>query len=254
MQRSAFVTQATATGVHPLIKKLESIFPLRGDEGAALEKLPMQVVELRADQDIVREGDRPTRSCLLLEGFACTYKATRDGKRQIMAFHLPGDLPDLQSLHLKTLDNSVGTITPCRVGLIQHDALRELCERHHRIASALWRMTLIDAAVFREWILSIGRRNAFRRIGHLLCELVTRMQAVGLAQGDTCELPMTQEELGDALGISTVHVNRTLQDMRHSGLITLRGGTLTVLDWDGLREASEFAPDYLHLMETKKVN
>ncbi len=230
-----------------LIRKLESIFRLSDDEKAALANLPMQEMDLRADQDIVREGDRPTRSCALLEGFAATYKVTAEGKRQITAFHIPGDIPDLQSLHLEVLDNSLSTLTPCRVGFIQHEALHDVCERHPRIARALWRETLIDAAIFREWTLNVGRREGYSRISHLLCELMTRMKAVGLAQDHTCEIPMTQSEFADATGLSTVHVNRVLQDLRRDGLIVLKGSTLTVPDWDRLRAAGEFDPTYLHL-------
>ncbi len=234
---------------HALVHKLESIttFALSEDEKAALAALPTQVTDLGADQDITREGDRPSRCGVLLEGFACTYKETRDGKRQIMALHIPGDIPDLQSLHLGTLDNSIGTITPCKVGFVQHAALRELCHGYPRIADAFWRVTLIDAAVFREWMLSNGRREAHDRMAHLLCELVTRLRAVGLAQDYACELPVTQVELGDATSLSPVHVNRTLQELRGAGLITLQGGKLRVNDWEGLKEAAGFDPAYLHL-------
>ena len=232
---------------YTLVRKLESIFTLTEDERDALVSLPMQVADLKADQDVVREGDRPTRSFALLEGFACTYKIVGDGKRQIMAFHISGDIPDLQSLHLRVLDNSVGTITPCKVGFIRHEALHDLCGRYPRIAGALWRQTLIDAAVFREWMASIGQREAYSRIAHLLCEMVVRMRSVGLTQDHTCDVPITQGEFADALGISTVHVNRVLQELRGDGLIKLAGGTLTVLDWDGLKKAGDFDPTYLHL-------
>jgi CRP-like cAMP-binding protein len=231
----------------PLIRRLESIFVLSDDERAALENLPMHVQDLRADQDIVREGDRPSRSCLLLDGYAATYKMTGDGKRQIMAFHIPGDIPDLQSLHLRVLDNSLGTLTQCRVGFIQHEALRDLCRRYPRLNDALWRQTLIDAAIFREWVTNIGRRDAYNRIAHLFCEWVVRLRTVGLVRDHTCELPMTQSELGDAMGISTVHVNRVLQELRGNGLISLRGSTLRVLDWEQLKQVGDFDPTYLHL-------
>jgi CRP-like cAMP-binding protein len=237
----------SVTPNHPLIRRLESIFSLSDDERTAILNLPMQVMSLRRDQDIVREGDRPTRSCLLLEGFACTYKVTAEGKRQIMAFHISGDIPDLQSLHLRTLDASLGTITSCKVAFIQHESLHQLCQSHPRIASALWRETLIVAAVFREWVANIGRRQAYARMAHLLCEILVRLRAVGLAQDHTCDLPMTQSQFSDALGISTVHVNRVLQELRGVKLITLRGSILKVLDWEGLKQAGEFDPTYLHL-------
>ena len=241
------MTSASNLDATLLVRKLESIFTLSDEDRAALTNLPMQIADIRADQDLVREGDRPTRSCLLLEGFTCNYTITGEGKRQIMAFHVPGDIPDIQSLHLKVLDNSLGTLTPCKVGFIRHEALHELCDRYPRIASAFWRETLIDAAIYREWMTSIGRREAYARIAHLFCEMALRLKAVGLTQDHTCELPITQAELGDALGLSTVHVNRTLQELRGAGLIRLTGSVLHVLDWKGLKEAGDFDPTYLHL-------
>jgi CRP-like cAMP-binding protein len=242
---------ASNSNAHRLIRKLESIFTLSDEEMMVLVNLPMQVTDIRADQDIVREGDRPTRSCLLMEGFTCISKVTGQGKRQIMGFQLAGDIPDLQSLHLEVLDTTLSTMTPCKVGFIQHETLHDLCARYPRIAAALWRETLIDASIFREWIANIGQRQAHSRIAHILCELVVRMRAVGLARDHTCDLPITQGEFGDATGMSTVHVNRVLQELRGAGLITLNGKTLTVLDWEGLQEAGDFDPTYLHLKQVR---
>jgi CRP-like cAMP-binding protein len=202
---------------NPMIRKIESIFTLTDDERQALGQLPMQVVAIKADQDVVREGDRPSRSCLILSGFACTYKVTGEGKRQIVSFNLPGDVPDLQNLHLKVLDNSVSTISPCSVGFIPHEALRDLCHRYPRIASAFWRETLIDAAIFREWVLNLGRREAYTRMAHVLCELLVRLRAVGLTKDYSCDLPITQAEFADALGVTNVHVNRVVQHLRADG-------------------------------------
>jgi CRP-like cAMP-binding protein len=232
---------------NPMIRKLESIFTLTDDERRALENLPMQVVAIKADQDIVREGDRPSRSCLILSGFACTYKVTAGGKRQIVSFNLPGDIPDLQSLHLTVLDNSISTISPCRVGFIPHETLRDLCNRYPRLASAFWRETLIDAAIFREWVLNVGQREAYNRMAHVLCELLTRLRAVDLVEDHTCDLPITQGEFADALGVTNVHVNRVLQQMRADELIELKGEQLKILDWDKLKQVGEFDPTYLHL-------
>ena len=173
------------------------------------------------------EGDRPSRSCLLLSGFACVYKVTGDGKRQIAGFSIPGDIPDLQSLHLEVLDNSLGTLTPCRVGFITHDALRDICGRCPRITAAFWRGTLIDAATFREWVMNVGRREAYNRMAHVFCELLVRLRAVGLAADHACDLPITQAEFADAIGVSAVHVNRVLQEMRAAGLIKTKGTQVT---------------------------
>jgi CRP-like cAMP-binding protein len=232
-----------------MIRKLDSIFPLSEEEKQALQALPVQVTVFKADQDIVRIGDRPTQCCLLLEGYTCVYKLTSEGKRQIMAVHVPGDIPDLQSLHLKVLDNSIATICPCTIGFIQHEDLRRVCERYPRITAALWRETLVDASVFREWLLNIGRREAYTRMAHLLCEFLVRLKAVRLAEDDTFNLPITQVELADAIGTSTVHVNRVLQALRAEGLIETKGTQVTIPDWEKLKEAGEFDPLYLHLVE-----
>lgn len=235
---------------HRLIRKLEAIVDLSDIERKALLGLPMTIKGLGPDEDFVRDGDRPSDCCLIVEGFACRYKILADGRRQIMSFHIPGDIPDLQSLHLKVMDHSISTLVPSTVGFIPHEALREFTHRHPRIGDALWRDTLIDAAVFREWIIGIGRRSAYTRIAHLFCELLVRLRSVGIAEAHTIDLPITQAELGDALGLSTVHVNRVLQELRGDGLITLRGRYLSVQDWPGLKAAGEFDPTYLHLSGT----
>lgn len=244
----------TNSSAHPLIRKLDSIFALSNDEREALVNLPMQVTKIRADQDIVREGDRPSRCCLILEGFACMYKVTTDGSRQIMNFHIAGDIPDLQSLHVKVLDSSLGSITACTVAFIQHENVHDLCQRNYRIAGALWRETLIDAAIFREWMVNIGRRDAFTRISHILCEMLVRLRAIGLAdENNSCVFPISQNMLGDAQGLSGVHVNRVLQEIRAANLITLKRGVLSVLDWEGLARAGQFDPSYLHLESQPKA-
>ena len=248
LQQGSAVMHATFNShYNPLIRKLDSIFVLTDDERQALETLPMQVVAIKENQDIVRAGDRPSRSCLVLSGFTCTYKMTGHGKRQIVGFSIPGDVPDLQSLHLTVLDNSISTISQCRVGFITHEALRDICERYPRITAAFWRETLIDAAVFREWVLNVGRREAYARMAHVLCELVVRLRAVGLVEDHACDLPITQSEFADALGVTTVHVNRVLQQLRADGLIDLKGDRLVVPDWESLKRAGDFDPTYLHL-------
>lgn len=238
---------ASRSAAQLVIARMSSVFPLSTAEEAALLDLPLQLADIRADQDIVREGDRPTQCFSLSQGFTCTYKFTGEGRRQIMAFHLPGDMPDLQSLHLPALDVSIAAITPCRIAYIQHDAVRDLCDRFPRIGSALWRETLIDGAIFREWIVNVGRRDAPGRMAHLLCELFMRLRAVGLAEGDSIALPFTQAVMADALGLSTVHVNRTLQELRKAGLVSWKGETLIVRDWKGLQREADFDPAYLHL-------
>jgi CRP-like cAMP-binding protein len=231
----------------PFIKRLESVISLSEIEKEAIANLPVRTTEIKGDQDIVREGDRPTRMCFIVEGVCCSYKIVSESKRQIVNFHVPGDAPDLQSVHLAVLDISIATITPCRVAFVQHEAILQLCEQHPNITRAFWRHTLIDAAIYREWMSSIGRRPAPVRIAHLLCELFLRLSALSLNESFRIDFPITQNEIGDALGISTVHVNRSLQALRRKNLIALKDGTLEILDWSGLRRAGDFSPEYLQL-------
>jgi len=238
-------------GPHPpqnlMIRKLDSIFPLSDEERRALRDVPVQVQMVKADQDIVRIGDRPSQCCLLVEGYTCVYKLTAEGKRQIMALHVPGDMPDLQSLHLRVMDISIATMSACTVGFIQHEDLRRVCERYSRITAAFWRETLVDASIFREWLLNIGRREAYTRVAHLLCEFQVKLKAVGLAKDGTFDLPITQVELADAIGVSAVHVNRVLQELRSAGLILSKGTQITIPDWERLKDVAGFDPLYLHL-------
>ena len=170
-----------------------------------------------------------------------------------MSFYIPGDIPDLQSLHLDVMDHNIGTLVPTRVAFIPHGAMHEVTRRYPALAAAFWRDTLIDAAIFREWIVNVGRRPAYARMAHLIAELAAKFKSVGLITDWSFELPVTQEELGDALGLSTVHVNRTLQELRGDGLIRSEGKTLFIEDWEALKRAGEFDPTYLHLRDKQAV-
>lgn len=240
-----------ATNFNPtsLLRKLESIIALSADEREALRLINATVKNVGPDQDVVREGDRPSECCLILDGWACRYKVTEEGKRQIFSFHIPGDIPDLQSLHLDVMDHSLRTLTPSRLAFIPHETIRRLIRRCPRIGDAFVRDILIDAAVFREWMVGLGRREAYERIAHLLCELYVRLRAIGLTNEHGFDMPITQAELGDALGLSTVHVNRSLMALRADGLIGLGRGSVTIEDWERLKSAGEFDPTYLHQRE-----
>jgi CRP-like cAMP-binding protein len=231
----------------PLVRKLESVATLSEDERAAILSLPTTIRQMRADHDIVRERDKPSQCCLVLEGWLCRYKIKETGTRQIFSFHVAGDVPDLQSLHLKTMDHNLGTLVQSTVAFIQHDSVRDLARSFPHVANILWRDTLIDAAIFREWMVGMGRRDAPARIAHLLCELFLKLRAIGLTKGYSCNFPVTQSVLGDALGLSTVHVNRSLMELRGRGLITLEKQVLTILNWDELQKEGGFDPLYLHL-------
>ena len=184
---------------------------------------------------------------MVLEGWVSRYKVLQRGQRQIFSFHIPGDMPDLQSLHLKTMDHSVCAMTPVRVGFVPHGAIYEAMRQRAGLMIAFWRDTLIDAAVFREWMAGIGRRSAYQRIGHLFCELYLRLRSVGLTGEGGFQLLLTQTEIADALGLTSVHVNRVLKELRNHGLIATPNRYVNILDWEGLQAAGDFDPTYLHL-------
>ncbi len=153
----------------------------------------------------------------------------------------------MQSVHLIAMDSTLTTLSPCRIAFVHHKALHEICAERPSVAGAFWRMTLIDAAIFREWVANVGGRQALARVSHVLCEMVFRLAAVGLAEGQASNLPITQSQLADATGMSAVHINRTLQTLRRKKLITWKNYRLEVMDWEGLKKAGDFDPSYLHL-------
>ncbi|MCP1537670.1 Crp/Fnr family transcriptional regulator [Methylorubrum extorquens] len=229
------------------VRKLESIAALTDEQRQAIESLPVRIHSLAARQDIVRDGDKPAHCCLILDGWACRYKLLGDGRRQILSFHISGDIPDLQSLHVPTMDHGLATITKATTAFIPHENLLDLTLRHPSIGALLWRDTLIDAGVFRAWMIGMGRRSAFEQVAHLFCELYLKLQAVGLAEHYRCPLPITQIDLADALGLTSVHINRVLRDMRSRTLVTLHGQNLVIEAWDELLRIAEFDPTYLQL-------
>ena len=238
------------SAVHALlVRKMDTIAPLTAKDRDGLRAITGTLMALRPSQDVVQEGDRPDSMCMVVEGFLCRYKILEDGRRQIMAFHIPGDTPDSLSLFVRRMDHNLGTLVPSTVMQISHKMMFDVFDRYPNLVSLFWRDTLIDAAVFREWMVGLGRREAYPRMARMLCEVMTRMTVMGFSDGRTCELPLTQAEIADATGLSTVHVNRVLQELRGNGLINFRGGSLTVLDWRGLQRAGQFDPAYLHLNE-----
>lgn len=230
-----------------LITKLLVANVLDGEDIRAITSLPIRTQRFEAHQRIVREGDRPAECCLLADGFAFRSKTTFDGQRQILSLHIPGEIPDLQSLHLHVMDHDLYTLTSCNLGFIAHPALRALNIARPGVAAALWRETLIDAAIFREWIVNVGRRTGAVRMAHLLSELRHRLEAIGRTKDGIFRLPITQIELGDCLGMSTVHVNRILKELRGTGLVRTERAAFHLLDKVKLEEFGQFEPAYLHL-------
>jgi CRP-like cAMP-binding protein len=228
-----------------LVRKLEHFAPLSDVEKQIAMRAPIRVRHVGARQDIVSDGSQPTDISLISEGFACRYKLLGDGRRQITAFLIPGDICDLRALLLSRMDHAVAALTSCQIAVVPHQKLLEMIERHPGLGFALWADTMLDGAICRSWLTNIGRLPAHARIAHLLCELFTRLLGIGRADHGSFELPLTQTDIGDAMGLSTVHVNRTLQQLRAEGLVELRYHVVVVRDWRRLRAAAEFDPGYL---------
>ena len=232
---------------NPLISKLEHGAELNDNDRATLGALTRQTRRVAAHEDLIHEGEAPSNVHLVLDGFACRYKFLPNGRRQIMAFLIPGDFCDFHVAILGAMDHGIATMTPCTMVSIPRQTIEELTAHHPRITRALWWCTLVDEAILREWLVNMGQRPANQQTAHVLCELLVRLQAVGRATRDSYEFPLTQEEFGDAMGLSVVHTNRSLQHLRQEGLIVLKGGTLTMPDVERLKEFAGFNPNYLHL-------
>jgi len=237
---------------NPFVLKLEQRDRLSDDEKQMLESAVARVRDIGADEDIVREGDRPMECSLLLDGFAARYKILSNGRRQFTAIHVAGDFVDLHSFLTKTMDHGILTLTPCRVAAVPHATLQKITDDHPHLTRLLWLDTLIDGAIHREWLTAMGRLSATAHLAHLICELFLRLKMVGRTEDDTILMPLTQAELGDTLGLSTVHVNRVLQELRKDGLIRWQGDALTILDWERLKKAGEFTPTYLNIQQERR--
>jgi CRP-like cAMP-binding protein len=183
----------------------------------------------------------------MLSGWAARYKSLRDGSRQIVDFVIPGDFCDLHVALLSEMDHGIVALTKCTVARIDEDEIAKLTSENNRIVRAMWWSTLVDQGVLREWVLNVGRRDAYERLGHLLCELHFRMKRAGLVQDNQLALPLTQEQLADATGLTSVHVNRTLQRLRGEKLVKIGRGQLTLVDVSALQDAAGFDPAYLHV-------
>ena len=232
---------------NPLARKLSNFVALSASDKELLDRVASGDERFAADTDLVSEGMKPRSVFLLLEGMAVRYRNLPDGGRQIMTFLIAGDLCDSHVFLLKTMDHSIGTITPVRVAPLSRDDIIGIFSKRPRISAALWWSSLQEEAMLRERIVSLGRRDARGRIAYLLCELVWRHAAVGLTDGDTIQLPLTQTELGDALGLTPVHVNRVLKEFRGLGLIAVERRKLSLLDMARLQEVAGFNQDYLNL-------
>ena len=232
----------------PLAAKLAMVADIPREDVESLIAICDDEHTVPAKRDIISEGDRPDHVHVIIEGWAARYKTLQDGSRQIVAFLLPGDFCDPHVAILGHMDHGIVAVTRCRIAYIPSARLDALISSNWRVAKALWWATLVDEGILREWILNIGRRNALARVAHLLCELHARMQMIGLVDSnDRLAMPLTQEQIADAMGLTSVHTNRTLQRLRAQMLVEIESGYLTLLDVEGLKEVAGFTGNYLHV-------
>lgn len=230
-----------------LIRKLGNFEKLPDASVAALQALgEKRLRTIKAREDVIREGDDPREVFLITDGWACRYKLLQDGRRQIMAFFIPGDIADLHVYILQEMDHSIGAITPLSVATVSARDLEEVGDAHPRVLRALWWDTLVASSIQREWTVSLGQRDAVESLAHLFCELYLRMKSVELCNGNSCPLPLTHKHLADALGLTETHIGRVLRVLRATELITFHRNILTVHDLNGLKDIAGFNSSYLH--------
>jgi CRP-like cAMP-binding protein len=236
--------------LEPLVRKLEYRIKLHPDDRAAILALPHVVRMMEQNHYLVREFDRATHSCVMLSGYSIRHKIVAGGARQIVSIHMKGELVDLQNSLLGVADHSVQMLTSGKVAMIPIDAMHRLIAERIGVARAMWTDTLVDGSIFREWIANVGRRDARTRIAHVLCEFALRLKLAGLGEQTNYEMPMTQEQLADATGLTAVHVNRTLKSLEADGLIErVHPRAITIGDWRKLADTGDFNSGYLHLRE-----
>jgi CRP-like cAMP-binding protein len=229
------------------LRKLRKRDEINPEEEAAIRGAVAEVREVPADKALIRSGQELDVSTLLLDGWMARAKDLRSGQRQITELHVAGDFVDLHSFSLKRLEHDILTLTPCTIAIVPHEALRAITEQHAHLTRVYWFSTNLDAAIHRERMLSLGARSAISRMAHLFCELYVRLEIVGLTNGHSYGLPLTQQELAECHGLTSVHVNRTLQELRRREVIQLEERWLEILDLRQLQSIAEFEPAYLYL-------
>jgi CRP-like cAMP-binding protein len=233
--------------LQPLVRKLREHSRLAAEDLATINSLGHTVRKLKSNEDLIRQGDDPDVSAVVLAGMVARYHLLPDGVRQYLSFHMPGDMPDAQALFIEKMDHAVCAIGPALIASIPHKELLAAFDRRPPVGFAIWRETLIDAAIFREAITNNSARPMPVRMGHLFCELFYRARASGLTNGNTFAMPISLVQLGETLGMSIASVNRSLQELRASRMMDFQRGLLHVRDWQRLADLAQFNPGYLHL-------
>jgi CRP-like cAMP-binding protein len=229
------------------LRKLRQRDTVDADEERAIRSLVSETRRVEAHKTLIREGEELQHSVLLIDGWLGRGVDMLTGERVITALHVAGDFADLHGFTLKHLDHDVVALTDCIVAMVPHHRLTELTSEFPHLARIYWFSTNVDAAIHRQWTVSLGRRNAMSRMAHLFCELFLRLEVAGKTNDLTYDVPLTQEQLASCLGLTQVHVNRTLQALRRRGLIELQNKRLTILDLSELQIVAEFDPSYLYL-------
>jgi len=230
-----------------MVRKFAAYTPLQQDDLEALLALPHTVKACNPTTIVVRGGESPRECVVLLSGFAFRYRQGPRGTRQIVGIYLPGDVLNLDGLFLDDTDENIQTMTRADVAIIPCEALRELALSRSAVANAIIVSTQVDGSILREWMLNIGRRDSRSRLAHFLCEFTVRLRDVGMAQGRGYQMPMSQEHLADALGLTPVHVSRMLKSLEADGLIKREARWITFPRWDALLQVAQFTSRYLHL-------
>lgn len=229
------------------LMKLRARDEISAEEEQAIRDCVTETRDHPADMVIVKAGEELNVSTLLLEGLLARAHSLSEGERQITELHVAGDFADVHAFTLKRLDHDIVTMTRCKIAIVPHDRLKALTIAHPHLARVYWFGTNLDAAIHRAWEVSLGRRRASPRMAHMFCELHIRLGIVGLSTDQGFDLPLTQDELADCLGLTAVHVNRTLKELRERDLVEFRGGRVIINDLAGLRELAGFDPTYLYL-------
>ena len=240
---------ASISPLHLLLRKLETHSALEEEDRQAVLGLSHTIRSLDAHAYTLREGEKPESCSILLEGFAYRQKLTSSGGRQILSLHIPGEPLDFQNLFLDEADHNVQMLTRGQVAMVPRGELQALARSRSGISHAILTVILIEAAIFREWVVNVGRRDSRTRLAHVLCEFAVRLEAQGLTEDYGYELPMTQEQLADVLGLTPVHVNRTIKALEMEKLITRKGRSISFPDWEQMRTVGDFSQRYLHLQQ-----
>lgn len=250
-----YSNQRNGSALELMVRKLEYRVKLSSADRAALLSLPHALKRLDSQHYIVRERDQATHCCLMVSGFSVRHKIVAGGLRQIVAIHMAGEMVDLQNSMLGCADHSVQMLTRGEVAMIPREEIDRVASERPAVGRAMWIDTLVDGSIFREWIANVGRRNARTRIAHLFCEFGLRLQHAGIAEQTGYELPMTQEQLGDATGLTSVHVNRTIRALEADGLIGRRSSprSINIGDWKKLAAEGDFDSGYLHMKKDDPV-